>query len=102
MPYLLTKGLEKGKNQQFSNKYLENPSKMKKFVLENSETHFQKAETRFQNAQTPLSRIFLARTYIPHQKSLASDATFLNGNKSPLKYFLSKNHILQQFSGTRT
>ena len=29
---------------------------MKKFVLKNSETRFQKAETRFQNAETALSR----------------------------------------------
>ena len=43
--------------------------KMKKFVLKNSETHFQKAETRFKNAETrfqnpktALSRIFFART----------------------------------------
>ena len=42
---------------------------MKKFVLKNSETRFQKAETRFQNAETrfqnaktALSRIFFART----------------------------------------
>ena len=42
---------------------------MKKFVLINSETRFQKAETyfqnaetRFQNAKTALSRIFFART----------------------------------------
>ena len=42
---------------------------MKKFVLKNSETCFQKAETRFQNAETrfqnaktALSRIFFART----------------------------------------
>ena len=35
---------------------------MKKFVLKNSETRFQKAETRFQNAKTALSRIFFART----------------------------------------
>ena len=42
---------------------------MKKFVLKNSETGFQKAETRFQNAETrfqnaktALSRIFFART----------------------------------------
>ena len=41
---------------------------MKKFVLKNSETGFQKAETRFQNAETrfqnaktALSRIFFAR-----------------------------------------
>ena len=34
---------------------------MKKFVLKNSETGFQKAETRFQNAKTALSRIFFAR-----------------------------------------
>ena len=42
---------------------------MKKFVLKNGETRFQKAETRFkkaetrfQNAKTALSRIFFART----------------------------------------
>ena len=42
---------------------------MKKFLLKNSETGFQKAETRFQNAEThfqnaktALSRIFIART----------------------------------------
>ena len=42
---------------------------MKKFVLKNSETGFQKAETRFQSAETrfqkvktALSRIFFART----------------------------------------
>jgi len=34
---------------------------MKKFVLKNSETGFQKAETRFQKAKTTLSRIFFAR-----------------------------------------
>ena len=45
--------------------------KMKKFVLKNSETRFQKAETRFQNAETcfqnantALSRIFSARTWM--------------------------------------
>ena len=44
---------------------------MKKFVLKNSETGFQKAETRFQNAETrfqntetALSRIFFARTWM--------------------------------------
>ena len=43
--------------------------KMKKFVLKNSETRFQKAETHFQNAETcfqnaktALSRIFFARS----------------------------------------
>ena len=42
---------------------------MKKFVLKNNETGFQKAEARFQNAETRfqnpktvLSRIFFART----------------------------------------
>ena len=51
---------------------------MKKFVLKNSETRFQKAETRFQNAETrfqnaktALSRIFFARTWMDSaQKSL--------------------------------
>ena len=51
---------------------------MKKFVLINSETRFQKAETRFQNAETrfqnaktALSRIFFARTKMDStQKSL--------------------------------
>ena len=44
---------------------------MKKFVLKNSETRFQKAETRFQNAETrfqnaktALSRILFARTWM--------------------------------------
>ena len=37
---------------------------MKKFVLKNSETRFQKAETRFQNAKTALSHIFFARTWM--------------------------------------
>ena len=44
---------------------------MKKFVLKDSETGFQKAETRFQNAETRfqnaktvLSRIFFARTWM--------------------------------------
>ena len=44
---------------------------MKKFLLKNSETGFQKAETRFQNAETrfqnaktALSRIFFARTWM--------------------------------------
>ena len=51
---------------------------MKKFVLINSETRFQKAETRFQNAETrfqnaktALSRIFFARNGMDSaQKSL--------------------------------
>ena len=52
---------------------------MKKFVLKNgetrfqkAETRFQKAETRFQNAKTALSRIFFARTGMDtaHKKSL--------------------------------
>ena len=44
---------------------------MKKIVLKNRETCFQKAETRFQNAETrfqnaktALSRIFFARTWM--------------------------------------
>ena len=44
---------------------------MKKFVLKNgetrfqkAETRFQKAETRFQNAKTAFSRIFFARTWM--------------------------------------
>ena len=52
---------------------------MKKFVLKNgetrfqkAETRFQKAETRFQNGKTPLSPIFLARTGMdPAQKKPA-------------------------------
>ena len=51
---------------------------MKKFVLKNSETGFQKAETRFQNAETrfqnaktALSHIIFARTWMDSaQKSL--------------------------------
>ena len=45
--------------------------KIKKFVLGNSETRFQKAETRFQNAEAHFqnakaasSRIFFARTWM--------------------------------------
>ena len=44
---------------------------MKKFVLKNSETGFQKADTcfqnaktRFQNAKTFLSRIFFVKTWM--------------------------------------
>ena len=37
---------------------------MKKVILKNSKTGFQKAETRFQNAKTALSRIFFARNWI--------------------------------------
>ena len=44
---------------------------MKKFVLKNGETGFQKAETRFQSAETrfqkvktALSRIFFARNWM--------------------------------------
>ena len=45
--------LEKGKDIQFfKNKIEDILPKMIKFVLKNSETHFQKAETRFQNAET--------------------------------------------------
>ena len=52
---------------------------MKKFVIKNSETRFQKAEsrfqnakTRFQNAKTALSRIFFARNWMDSEKKPAN------------------------------
>jgi len=45
---------------------------MKKFVLKNSETGFQKAETRFQNAKKLPCPAFSLQGmgWIPHKKSL--------------------------------
>ena len=50
---------------------------MKKFVIKNSETRFQKAETRFQNAKTALSRIFFARNWMDsaHKKAWVTHET---------------------------
>ena len=39
-------------------------SKIVKLVFKRAETQFQKAETRSQNAKSPLSRIFLARSWM--------------------------------------
>ena len=57
---------------------------MKKFLLKNSEsgfqkgeTRFQNAETRFQNAKTALSRIFFARTGMDSAQKKACHACFL-------------------------
>ena len=68
--------------------------KMKKFVLKNSETRFQKAETRFQkaetrfqNAQTPLSRIFLARAWMDCAQKKPVPYPFL----TTLKGYLTKS-----------
>ena len=61
---------------------------MKKFVLKNSETRFQKAETRFQkaetrfqNAKTPLSRIFLARAWMDCAQKKACAISLSNNPK---------------------
>ena len=55
------KNFGKGQKSIVFSMNLENPFKIKIFVLKNSETCFQNAETRFQNAKTPLSRILFAR-----------------------------------------
>ena len=74
---------------------------MKKFVLKNSETGFQKAETRFQNAKTALSRIFFARTWMDSaQKSLHSEVErgpVLRIQRTLVLFFLVKHQKHQLF-----
>ena len=76
-----------GKRQK-STVFKQKSRTMKKFVLKNSETRFQKAETRFQkaetrfqNAKTPLSRIFLARTWMDSAQKKPEETHLHVGHK---------------------
>ena len=74
---------------------------MKKFVLKNSETRFQKAETRFQNAETcfqnaktALSRIFFARNGMDSaQKKACNDSSYGGEKRCPGQWFFKQTNL---------
>ena len=77
---------------------------MKKFLLKNSETGFQKAETRFQNAETrfqntetALSRIFFARNGMDSAQKKPAQVVghYLTFLGKPVFKALSKPLVLQ-------